>query len=694
MYDEVYWFLLGALAGAAGIVAAGIFFIKKVWIPETTEEPFLHVDHKPSLPQEMKDFIDAHPRPQSHQNDTLPEEPCIALNFFFDFIFRAVRDSVPVKRWFLKMLSKDFRQLRNESRSANAVIKRVTLRDVSFGSSMPFIRSVKLERSKNATLGEGKELDIRMAISYKGGFHMSLMVDLMLGKTANVSATVLELQGEMRVALRREPHPHYSVSFYEEPFIRVQVDCTVDGRSFAQLNSLIINHIRRSLRKKHTLPAAKMRFEPFFPIPRPAKETTVTINRMPIYVGSLRVKVVGLSDVKCFRENTGRYCILSLENVETKDVAHQHNETNSKTLDIEVPKAGPGGSIGVHFEMSATRCIVDDIAAGSPASATELRVGDVVVAVDGTVVKTPKDAIRLISSGFGKVTISVLREEGNDENAQDTGSDGDSESPVLADFRDSVDTSVRTKIVRGTGQTAWNEEFVFDVDELHASLYVRVYECRLTKQSAKIGKQYLLGFCEINLTNVATISLSQRTAFREQVTLYSSPTKGAPVVGVIELIFMHTSTQESTPADMLTAVRISQPPHASASQIPAPATEANSDNSDMDVKSLGEDPMEDVDLGWDLGQDLFSEQALPLRRKNLDNLLSIVKNQLELEDETRTDLERQLEETNDPVQKSRLIENIEESDGRRRQLALRMLGCISALKEVDAKLAAEEFSKT
>ena len=62
-------------------------------------------------------------------------------------------------------------------------------------------------------------------------------------------------------------------------------------------------------------------------------------------------------------------------------------------------------------------------------SATELRVGDVVVAVDGTVVKTPKDAIRLISSGFGKVTISVLREEGNDENAQDAGSDGDSESP-------------------------------------------------------------------------------------------------------------------------------------------------------------------------------------------------------------------------------------------------------------------------
>lgn len=51
------------------------------------------------IPQALQEFLRKHPRPQqSHQRDELPEETCHALNFVNSFLFRELRDTIPVKR--------------------------------------------------------------------------------------------------------------------------------------------------------------------------------------------------------------------------------------------------------------------------------------------------------------------------------------------------------------------------------------------------------------------------------------------------------------------------------------------------------------------------------------------------------------------------------------------------------------------
>jgi hypothetical protein len=57
--------------------------------------PFLRT----CLYQDLEDFIDKHPRPQDDsQKEELPVETCMALNFLADFIFREVRDTLPIRQ--------------------------------------------------------------------------------------------------------------------------------------------------------------------------------------------------------------------------------------------------------------------------------------------------------------------------------------------------------------------------------------------------------------------------------------------------------------------------------------------------------------------------------------------------------------------------------------------------------------------
>jgi hypothetical protein len=87
----------------------------------------------------MKEFFDAHEPPAAYQPDNLETETCWALNMFFGYLFRELKDTAPVKRcgvdvasshgsyrWFLKMLNTDFEQIQNQT-AAGKFLKRVTV---------------------------------------------------------------------------------------------------------------------------------------------------------------------------------------------------------------------------------------------------------------------------------------------------------------------------------------------------------------------------------------------------------------------------------------------------------------------------------------------------------------------------------------------------------------------------------------
>lgn len=71
--------------------------------------------------------------------------------------------------------------------------------------------------------------------------------------------------GKARLQFTRVPYTHWSLSFYSEPILELEVQTQFHGRQLqSQVVNIIINQIRKAVRRKHTLPHYKMRYKPFF----------------------------------------------------------------------------------------------------------------------------------------------------------------------------------------------------------------------------------------------------------------------------------------------------------------------------------------------------------------------------------------------------------------------------------------------
>ena len=70
---------------------------------------------KPVLAPALKQFNEDHPRPLPHQFDELPADgpTCHVFNFLIAYMFREHRDKLGTKRWFMRVLDKDFQMLKN-----------------------------------------------------------------------------------------------------------------------------------------------------------------------------------------------------------------------------------------------------------------------------------------------------------------------------------------------------------------------------------------------------------------------------------------------------------------------------------------------------------------------------------------------------------------------------------------------------
>ena len=111
---------------------------------------------------------------------------------------------------------------------------------------------------------------------------------------ATASVTVMELSGRARLSFRKFPVTHFTFSFLEEPFLSCDVDTVVLGRTVPQLNAIVVSQIRRVIRKKHVLPAVKIRFKPLFMKPEDHPKISVSMFSHPLNYGDLRVQVLGV----------------------------------------------------------------------------------------------------------------------------------------------------------------------------------------------------------------------------------------------------------------------------------------------------------------------------------------------------------------------------------------------------------------
>lgn len=160
---------------------------------------------------------------------------------------------------------------------------------MNLGTQFPTIKGLEVADSKiDADTGLLETLDLSLDLHYSGNFQMSIDVKMLLGKTAymalqgmaterskviflirliidRVFFPVKRVTGRARLQFTRVPYTHWSLSFYSDPILELEVQSQFQGRQLQpQIISLITGQIRRAVRRKHTLPRYKMRYKPFF----------------------------------------------------------------------------------------------------------------------------------------------------------------------------------------------------------------------------------------------------------------------------------------------------------------------------------------------------------------------------------------------------------------------------------------------
>lgn len=199
------------------------------------------------------------PPPQSEPVDATRPETCNFLNAIFLFLFRELRDTPVVRHWLTKKIKVEFEELL-QTKTAGRLLEGLSLRDISLGNSLPVFKTARL--MKPVHLNEDvmpEELNFEVDIEYNGGFHLAIDVELVFGKSAYLFVKMRRVVGRLRLQFTRMPFSHWSFSFLEDPLVDFEVKSQFEGRPLPQLTSIIVNQLKRVIKKKHTLPNYKIR---------------------------------------------------------------------------------------------------------------------------------------------------------------------------------------------------------------------------------------------------------------------------------------------------------------------------------------------------------------------------------------------------------------------------------------------------
>lgn len=667
--------------------------------------------------------------------------------------------------------------------SVGKILERISVKSLNLGTSFPVFRKCSVMRPRTGDIGDGGSLDFAVDLEYHGRPSVTVRADLAWGKTATINLTIAELSGRMKISFKHFPQPHWSMSFVEEPTIQFEVESVFEGATVPQLSSLIVNQIKRVIRKRHTLPSARVRYKPFFSMPEDVPELNVNIGGLPLQEGMVKLKVCGARQLRYTRTGSHLFCVVSLNDVEESDDdraerkgKESRRQTRSLQIEVELDEEKGGADLGLVFAAQASKktdaaCRVAALLPGSPLNHTTLEIGDVIDQINGVPVTSRKQALRLILKAGALIQFSATRDVIVD--------------PAVNDGIESEAVKTkRTPLVAVSDAPQWNTTVDIPVTGAHRNLFVRIYDRKLHSNGKKIGKDFLIACTEVKLEPMALFCVTHKTSMREKYPLRATRNPAAMIIGSLELQVDFTPAGVATSSYMSTAL----PESASASATngaggagglnsspnsvssfkensaysslqgtPAgsPALRrrnvgnsssssnrgksngggnggggdsggsssgkmngsggdgsgnrnrslTKSGSSDSSILSGGGgggggflDKLEGLFGGGGssisggggggagnsgVGSELFTDLPNAERRVELDEMMVTVQTQIDLESETRTELERQLDAADSADVCARLEANIKCSDERMSLLANRMLRVMSAVQSID-----------
>ncbi|XP_076233492.1 PDZ domain containing 8 isoform X2 [Calliopsis andreniformis] len=335
----------------------------------------------------------------------------LAINLTLQFLFNELRNAERVRLWLYRKLNNEFKELLTQS-TTGKLLDSVKLRDLNLGSQFPTIKGLEVADSKiDADTGLLESLDLSLDLHYSGNFQLSIDVKMLLGKTAYMALQVKRISGRARLQFTRVPYTHWSLSFYSEPILELEVQSQFQGRQLQpQIISLITGQIRRAVRRKHTLPRYKLRYKPFF---RRLNDEAVDLSEvanMQLTPGYLEVSLLEVSRLNFgslmpHAEDKSQieiYCTISIDSTPWVYLT-QYTGVPYMVLDLIISKVG-SQQLGVVFkqelvpEIGHVCVLVETIVAGSPAGIAEMRKGDILVAVDGKKVSNMNQVAKFVKN--------------------------------------------------------------------------------------------------------------------------------------------------------------------------------------------------------------------------------------------------------------------------------------------------------
>nr|XP_006630521.1 PREDICTED: PDZ domain-containing protein 8 [Lepisosteus oculatus] len=356
------------------------------------------------------------PRQQNDSAHTSKPETCNFLNAIFLFLFRELRDTPLVRHWVTKKIKVEFEELLL-TKTAGRLLEGLSLRDISLGNSLPVFKTAKLMKPVSCNDdGMPEELNFEVDLEYNGGFHLAIDVDLVFGKSAYLFVKMTRVVGRLRLQFTRLPFTHWSFSFLEDPLIDFEVKSQFEGRPLPQLTSIIVNQLKRVIKKKHTLPNYKIRYKPFFPFQvQPllgqTSDLDISVQDSRLVEGRLRVMLVEcgrLFILGSYDRETYVHCTLELSSSEWKEKARSSIKT------AELVK-GSSQSVGLTFrqvpanEGDAVHVSIETVVPSSPAALADLQKGDRLIAIGGVKVTSSVQVSKLLKQAGDKVIVLYER---------------------------------------------------------------------------------------------------------------------------------------------------------------------------------------------------------------------------------------------------------------------------------------------
>ncbi|CAG9766081.1 unnamed protein product [Ceutorhynchus assimilis] len=331
----------------------------------------------------------------------------LAVSLILQFLFHELRHSETIKRWLYKKLSMEFDELLTKT-TMGKCFDSISIKDMHLGSQFPDIKDITVENVKLDKKEEHIEvLSLGLNLDYTGNFLLCIDAKMKFSKTAYLSIKVKKICGSVRLQFSRQPYTHWSFAFHTEPILDLAVESHFQGRQLqANITNLIVNQIKKAIKRKHTLPNYKIRYKPFFVKTDPS-QLDMEENEMSLQ-GTLKMNVSEVSRLSYPETVQNVYLTIAVDSIPWISL-YQKDESMIMTLEITMTKLKQT-QLGVIFRQETALVVVDSVASNSPAHQAGLRPSDVVISVENKLVSTVTQVAKYMKSVAGtNVTLQVER---------------------------------------------------------------------------------------------------------------------------------------------------------------------------------------------------------------------------------------------------------------------------------------------